>query len=152
MENKKEENRVKLYDPFDVFSGMDRFMRSALWSLHPERYFDIAENGFNIPDADIIDKGDSLQIKLDMPGVDKKNLDLKVKSDRIIVKAEKSENKEIEKKNYYSKERASIGYYREISLPEEVKSETAKAKYENGTLTINVDKSDRAKENSIKIE
>ncbi len=148
----KEKNKVRIYDPFDVFSGMDKLMRSALWSMHPDRYFGISENGFNIPDADIIDEGNSLQIKLDMPGVDKKDLDLKVKNNLVIVKAEKNEDNEVKKKNYYSRERASIGYYREIELPEEVKSETAKAKYENGTLTITVDKSEKSKENSVKIE
>jgi HSP20 family protein len=153
-ENREKKDRVydrgiRIYDPFDA---VDKFMHSAL-SLRPDKFFDFPTNdGFKLPESDIIDNGNSFEVKIDLPGVDKKDIDLKVKNDHIIIKAEKTEEKENKEKKYYSKERTSVGYYNEIPLPEEVKSDSAKAKYENGTLTINVDKSDRAKENSVKIE
>lgn len=153
-ENEKRDKKIDVvaYDPFDQ---MDRIVRSTMRSaLMPFRSAGILNdsNGFKIPDVDIKDLGNSIAISVDIPGVDKKDIDIKVKGDHITLRAEKSEEKETNKAGYYSKERNYIGYYREIPLPEDVKPNTAKAKYENGTLNLTIDKSESAKESSVKVE
>jgi len=106
-----------------------------------------------IPKIDMVDNGDSFTISADMPGVDKKDIKLKVTQNSVSISATRSQERETSTKNYYSHERSSTGYFRTVSLPEEIKSETAKAKYENGTLRIDVKKARPGKpERDVKIE
>lgn len=93
-----------------------------------------------MPSMDIVDNGDSFTVKADMPGVDKKNIKLKVTRHGILISAEKADDREQRGKNYYYRERSSAGYHREMAFPEDVKSESAKAKYENGILTVEIKK------------
>ena len=141
------------YDPFDIAPETDSFFRSVIKAMHPSRFIDqIADSSIRIPDTDIIDNGDSFSIKIDMPGIDKEDIKLKVTEDRIMVKAEKSNERERSAEGIYAKERSSLGYYRTIRFPERVKADTAKAKLEKGTLSIDVDKTEKARGREIKVD
>ena len=93
-----------------------------------------------MPNIDIVDNGGSFSIKADIPGLEKKNIKLTVTENYLVISARKTGEKEAKGKNYYSHERSSVGFYREMALPEGVKSETARAKYENGILIVEVKK------------
>lgn len=97
-------------------------------------------SSMQVPRVDIEDKGDTIVVKADMPGIDKKGIKLHVEKDSVSIRAERNDERETTGKNYYSRERSSFGYHRSFSLPEEVKSESAKARYENGILTLEVKK------------
>ena len=141
------------YDPFDIIPEANTFFRSIVKAMRPSRFIDqIVDSSMRIPDTDIIDNGDSFSIKIDMPGVDKKDIKLKVTEDRIIVKAEKSSERERSAEGIYAKERSSLGYYRAVRFPELVKADSAKAKLEKGTLSIDVDKTEKAKGKEIKVD
>jgi HSP20 family protein len=96
--------------------------------------------GNSMPRVDVINNKDSISIKADMPDVDKRDIKLKVTANKVSISAQKKSGFESKGKNYYYQERSASGYYREILLPEAVKGETARAKYEGGTLTIDVKK------------
>ena len=102
-----------------------------------------------MPAIDIIDKDKQLLIRADLPGVDKKDIKLKIDKNSLIIAATSSKKQENKKEYYYYSERRSTSYYRRIALPVPVVPETAKAKFENGTLEIIVDK---AKEEGKDIE
>jgi HSP20 family protein len=93
-----------------------------------------------LPNVDIVDNGRTFTIKADIPGVEKKNIKLKVAENSLMISAQRREEKETKGKNYYSHEGSSVGFYREMALPGRVRSETARAKYENGILTVEVRK------------
>ncbi len=132
-------------DPFDIFdfdiwpTDLDKQLR-ALKKLLNTR----------VPAIDLTDEGDSFKIVADMPGVSKDEVHVRVDPDRVIIRAEKKKEKENEDKNYYIAERRDVKYFRAIALPEEVDPDTAKAKFENGTLEITVKKAKQRKE--IKVE
>ncbi len=153
MESKEKDRKSKIeaYDPFESLDSMNSFLESM--ARIPYRLFNgYLANPYKMPEVDVLDNGDTYTIKVDMPGVDKKDIKLKLMSDRIIIRAEKNEEKEEKKKGYYSRERNAVGYYRSVALPEEVKPETAKAKLDNGTLSIEISKSEAAKGRDIKID
>ncbi|EET90015.1 MAG: Hsp20/alpha crystallin family protein [Candidatus Micrarchaeales archaeon] len=150
--NEKQKKEIVAYDPFGVLTDMNRAFNSFI-GLGPKKMVsEFMNNGMRMPEADIVDNGDSLTIKIDMPGVDKKDIKLKVTNTRIIVSAEKNQEKEQNDKGFYSRERSSVGYYRAIELPEPVIAAKSKAKYDNGTLTIIADKKDRENEVEPKID
>ena len=93
-----------------------------------------------LPDVDLVDEGDHFTIKADLPGVKKDEIKLKVNKNSVTIRAETKKEREEKKKNYYYNERTSSSYFRDIPLPSEVLPDTAEAKFEDGTLEINVKK------------
>lgn len=80
--------------------------------------------------------------EIEIPGVDKKDVEINITKDGFEVKAKKEIKKEVEnsKTGYYRIERSSTGFYRRFGLPEYVDIENAKASFENGVLRIAVPK------------
>ncbi len=90
--------------------------------------------------CDIADEGDRFVVSADMPGVSKEEVKLDVSDSTIEISAEHKEREEEKKKNYVRKERKYLSYHRTLSLPEKVDSSKAKARLNNGILTIEIPK------------
>ena len=101
------------------------------------------------PRVDIIDEGDSLRVKADLPGVDKDKIKLNVTHNSISISVTTDKEKEEKGKNYYYSERSASGYYRNLQLPSSVDPKTSKARYQNGTLEISIKKSEHGSEITI---
>lgn len=95
---------------------------------------------------DVIDKGKRMVVKMDMPGVEKEDINIKATKDMLEVSAERKEAEEEGKEDFYRKERRYTGYQRTLSLPEGAKTDQIKAKYEDGVLKIIIPKKKKAKE------
>ena len=95
--------------------------------------------------CDIVDDGDYLKIKMNMPGVQKKDIKLNVTDNTIEISAEHKEESEEKKKNYLKKERSNISYSRTLPLPENIVSGKTKAKLSDGVLEIILPKSKPSK-------
>ena len=91
--------------------------------------------------CDVIDEGKQFQVKLDVPGVKKNEINLNVTDNSLEVSAKHKEESEEKKKNYLRKERSQVSYYRTLPLSEKVVPGKAKAKLTDGVLTINLPKS-----------
>lgn len=95
--------------------------------------------------CDIVDEGNHLKIKMNIPGVQKKDIKLNVTDNSIEIYAEHKEESEEKKKNYLKKERSNVSYYRTLPLSEDVVSEKTKAKLSDGVLEITLPKSKPSK-------
>jgi HSP20 family protein len=91
--------------------------------------------------CDVVDEGKQLRIKMNVPGVKKKDIKLNVTDNSIEVSAQHKEESEEKKKNYLRKERSQISYYRTLPLSEKVVSGKTKAKLVDGVLEITLPKS-----------
>ncbi len=96
--------------------------------------------GIASPTCDIIDEGDKYVANADMPGISKEDVKLDISDSTIEISAEHKEHEEEKKKNYVRKERRYLSYHRILTLPEKVDSTKAKAKLNNGILTIELPK------------
>ena len=90
--------------------------------------------------TDIIDEGNKLVVKVDLPGVKKKDIKLDVTDNSLEVSAEHTEEEEEKRKNFLRKERSEVSYYRTLPLPEKVVAGKAKAKLIDGVLNITIPK------------
>jgi len=90
--------------------------------------------------CDVLDKGDHYVINAEMPGVSKEDIKLNASDNNVEISAEHKEESEEKKKNYIRKERKTLSYYRSLPLPEKVDSSKAKAKMNNGILTVEIPK------------
>jgi len=89
---------------------------------------------------DIYETDREVVAEVELPGVDPKNIEVKVKDNYLRVEAKAEEKKEEKGKGYYRKE-ISAGYYkRVVPLPVEVIGEKADATYEEGILKVVIPK------------
>ncbi|MBI4153280.1 Hsp20/alpha crystallin family protein [Candidatus Woesearchaeota archaeon] len=78
--------------------------------------------------------------QFDIPGVDKKDIELHVNEQSISVKAERKAELKKEEKGIYRHERSYSGFYRQSALPAEVVPDKATAEYKDGVLTVTMQK------------
>lgn len=110
------------------------------------------KSGFRSPAMDIQDAGDKYLIQADIPGINKDDLEVEIKEDRLSIKAESKEEKEEKGENYVRRERGYRSFYREIPLSENVLADEAEASYKNGVLEISLPKKEPEEEEGRKLE
>jgi len=101
---------------------------------------------------DVGGKGDNLEIRADMPGLDKDDINIHITEKNLEITAESDQTIERTEKDHYMSERKSRNYYRSISLPVRVRPDSTEAEYENGVLTIMLEKSGAHKGHEVEIE
>jgi HSP20 family protein len=131
----------RIYDPFDQLRLMQREMDDLFENFFEHRPGRAMEKwGVVAPKSDIVDKGDSFELKADLPGMDKEDIKIEVGQDNVTISAERKGEKEEKKKNYYYHERTYSGYRRTFALPAEVDPNKVQAEFKNGVLSLNMKK------------
>ena len=104
------------------------------------------------PLTDLKETENEFILDLEMPGITKDDIDIKVTEDTIEIKAEKNFEKkeEDESEGYFFRERKYQGFYRSIPLPTGIKPEETEAKFDNGVLEIIMKKTEE-KEKALKV-
>lgn len=118
----------------------------------PLREFGSAISSFFSPSADAIDKEDSYEIRLELPGVSEKDVEVTVENNNLIIRGEKRTEREEKDKNYYFSERRYGAFERAFRLPEDVQETEIKAVCKDGVLTLRIPKTEPKKPASRKIE
>jgi HSP20 family protein len=90
--------------------------------------------------CDVLDEGDHYVINAELPWITKEDVRLNVSDNNVEIYAEHKEETEEKKKNYVRKERRAFSYHRSLPLPEKVDSAKAKAKLNNGVLSVEIPK------------
>ncbi len=101
-------------------------------------------------DTDISETEDFLVIKVDMPGVEKEDIDLVLTEESISVNAKRKQEELEEKEGFFRRERSYKGYNVYTMLPAKIIPETADADYKNGVLKVKVKKAEKTKEKQKK--
>ncbi|MDI9618199.1 Hsp20/alpha crystallin family protein [Methanothermobacter sp.] len=115
----------------------------------------ISEYTENIPEKlnmDVIETDDKIIIKTDLPGVKKEDINIELTENTISISAVFEEEIEVKEANFVKKERKYGEARREMRLPEKIKVEEAKAKFENGVLTVELPKVEIKKKQVLKVE
>ncbi|HUI40149.1 MAG TPA: Hsp20/alpha crystallin family protein [Methanothrix sp.] len=98
------------------------------------------EEGTMMPLADVRETDEDVVVTMDLPGVEKGDIDITVTDNDLRVVAERETEKEVEEKDYHRRERTCKKFERVVSLPVAVKAEEAKAKLTDGVLEITLPK------------
>ena len=126
-----------------VFEDFDR----GMWGL-PARWRGLTMEPFRkqgaafalMPLVDAIEKDDVFEVTADLPGVDEKNIEVKLSGDVLTIRGEREERKEEKKKDYYVSERQFGVFERSFQVPENVESDKIDACFKNGVLTVTLPK------------
>lgn len=103
------------------------------------------------PAMDLVEKEDAYEITAELPGLDDKNVEIKLLNHTLTIKGEKSEEKEDKQKDYYLSERRYGSFQRSFQLPEGVDPDKIEAKFAKGVLTVKLPKTAEAKKAEKKI-
>ncbi len=144
----------------DLFNEMRRLQRKInrsfenFWKNNEYRELpDRFENYMmRSPLTDLEETDKEIIVRFELPGVNKKDIQLNVTENKIEVKVEKKDEVRIEKKGFFRMERGYAGFYRAIALPENVYPEKSRAKYENGILEVVMPKTEAKKKSKIEIK
>ena len=86
------------------------------------------------------DQGKNYRLTVDLPGFKKEDVQVELEEDSVTINAERSTGEEEQNKNFVRHERSAQTYYRQIHLPEAIRSDQANAKLNNGILEITLPK------------
>lgn len=107
----------------------------------------------HLPFANLLKKGnDIFKIEIDLPGVKKEDIELKVEENILTIKAVRKMKNEVNKDDYYLCESNFGMISRSFVLPEGIDTSKVDAKYENGRLYISLEKEESRKAKSIAVK
>jgi HSP20 family protein len=92
------------------------------------------------------------EIAAELPGMDEKNIEVKLVNGTLTIKGEKQEEKEEKKKDYYVNERRFGSFERSFAVPESVDEAKIEAAFKKGVLTVTLPKKAEAQTPAKKIE
>jgi HSP20 family protein len=104
------------------------------------------------PSLDIAETNGAVEVRLDVPGVEPKEIDIQLNGNMLTVSGHRKEEKEEKDKTYHRVERRFGSFSRAIVLPCPVKEEAIEAKYRDGVLTITMPKTEEAKARKIEVK
>ncbi len=104
------------------------------------------------PAVDITEKDDEYLVKVELPGVEKNDVQITLESNILTVKGEKKQEKEEKGENYHRMERSYGSFQRSFTLPTTVKSDKIDASFKDGVLSIRLPKSEEAKPKLIEVK
>ena len=144
---KWEPRRTGLVSPFSEF---ERFFDFSDPFFRPERQFSGDE--YWHPSADVWENDEYVLAKLDLPGLEEKDIEVTFDGHLLTIKGERGEGDIRGSNGYYSRERFYGKFHRILHLPASANSEGLKARYYQGVLEIQVPKKEQAKRKAIKVE
>ena len=140
------------YEPISVLNDINQLIEKAFYPQY-ERDNDNSslETSQWIPAVDIKEDKHHFKLKVDLPGVDKKDVSISMEDGMLSIQGERAEEKKDESDNYYRVERVSGKFYRRFALPETADPEKIQANITKGVLEITIAKKEVSKPKFIKI-
>ena len=143
------------WEPFREFSTMqdrmNRMNRLFRESYSPEGPEDALATTSFAPAVDIYEDEHTIALKLEVPGIDEKDIDVRIEGNTLTVHGERKIEKEEKEENFRRVERQYGSFTRSFTLPSSVDTGQVSADYDRGLLKINLAKKAEAKPKQIKV-
>jgi HSP20 family protein len=93
-----------------------------------------------MPLADVKETDDNVIVTMDLPGIEKEDVDISIAEDELRVMAERKTETEVSEKDFHKRERSYRKFERILKLPVAVKVDEAKASLKEGVLEVTLPK------------
>jgi HSP20 family protein len=104
-----------------------------------------------IPAVDVYEDDKKVVLKLEVPGIEEKDLDVRVENNTLTVKGERKMDREEKEENFHRIERRYGSFFRAFTLPTTVDADNVAASYQAGVLKLELNKKPEAQPKQIKI-
>jgi len=143
----------------DAFTNLEHRIENMfnhLWHnpFHHDKKTDLSfPVSFNdVPKMDVIERDKEILIKAELPGVDKKDIEVSITDNRLLIKANSRQEQKEEKGDYLKQEIRTSEIYRSIHLPTQVEDAKIKTSFKNGLLELTIPKHAASHRRRIKVE
>ncbi len=148
---------ARMMSPWDEFDRLFSRLPMRNW-MHPlawesplfGRMFERME--MKMPAVDVIDRDNDVLVRAEVPGVDKKDLDVSMSGNTLTIKGSVSHETKEEKGDYHRCEISRGAFSRTVTLPTEVNADKISATLKDGILEITLPKIEQSKRRSITVE
>ncbi len=140
------------WEPFrEVASLQDRVNRLFRETYNHTGSDDSLNTSSFAPAVDVYEDEHNVSLKIEVPGIDEKDIDIRLENNSLTVHGERKIEKEEKEENYRRVERQYGSFTRTFTLPTTVDSENVSATYDKGVLKITLPKKAEAKPKQIKV-
>lgn len=153
----KKQQAAQTLNPYEEMERLfDQYFSNG-W-LHPLHWLQSSRDDPALPFAgkmprvDVIDREDEIVLKGELPGVDKKDLEVSVSENSVSIKGSTSHEEKEEKGDYYRCEMSSGSFSRLVPLPANVEADKASTKFKDGILELTLPKAKQAKRHTVRID
>ncbi len=142
--------------PFEEMDRLfDQFLRRNWmrpWHLDWPALPELSLPELKAPKVDVLDREGEIVVKAEIPGVDKKDIDISVGEDSVSIKGETRKEEKEEKGDYYRCEISSGSFSRSIPLPTAVDGTKATASFKDGVLELTLPKLKATRRHKISVK
>ncbi len=139
------------FEPIREMAALQDRM-SRLWS---EQFNSLSGEELNagsfVPPVDVYEDEHGIQLKMEIPGINEKDIDIRLENNVLTVTGERKLEKEEKQENFHRIERSYGSFSRSFTLPNTVDNDSVAASYEKGLLKITLGKRADAKPKQIKV-
>jgi HSP20 family protein len=140
---------ITRWDPFREVVSLQNRVNSLFRNLN-EGEDPVATAGF-VPPVDVYEDATKVVLKLEVPGIEEKDLDVRVEDHTLTVKGERKFENEEKEENFHRIERHYGTFFRAFTLPSTVDTEHVAASYNAGVLKLELAKKPEVQPKQIKI-
>src|SRR5580693_732523 len=141
--------RITRWDPVRGVAGSQNHVNFLFRVLNEGQ--DAAATTSFVPAVDIYEDARKIVLKLEVPGIEEKDLDIRVEDHTLTVKGERKFETEEKEQNFHRIERRYGSFSRAFTLPLTVDTESVQANYNAGVLKLELAKKPEAQPKQIKI-
>jgi HSP20 family protein len=138
------------WDPFREFTTLQDRMNRLFRDSFGEGQEALSTSSF-APPVDVYEDEHNVTLKIEVPGIDEKDIDVRIENNTLTAHGERKFEKEEKEENYRRVERQYGSFTRSFTLPSTVDAENVQANYEKGVLKIKLAKKAEAKPKQIKV-
>jgi HSP20 family protein len=142
---------ITRWDPYRELATLQDRMNRLFQETAGSGETSLTNSGAFVPPVDVYENEHGLRLKLEVPGIDEKDLDVRIENNVLTVRGERKFEKEEKEENFHRIERRYGSFVRSFSLPTTIDSEKVSADYKNGVLTLELGKKAEAKPKQIKV-
>jgi HSP20 family protein len=141
---------ITRWDPFREFTTLQDRMGRLFRDSFGEGQEALSATTF-APPVDVYEDEHNVTLKIEVPGIDEKDIDVRIENNTLTVHGERKFEKEEKEENYRRVERQYGSFTRSFTLPNTVDHDNIQANYEKGVLKIKLAKKAEAKPKQIKV-
>jgi HSP20 family protein len=138
------------FEPYREFATLQDRLNRLFQGSFADSQDSLTSSSFN-PAVDVYEDEHAVNLKIEVPGIDEKDLDIRVENNTLTVHGERKFEKEEKEENFRRVERQYGSFTRSFTLPQTVDSESVSANYDKGVLKISLPKKAEAKPKQIKV-
>lgn len=133
--------------PYELWTDMDQLFDQFRTNFNdlfwrPNTSLLSTFDDLRTPMMDVADLGNRYDMKLEIPGIPKENINIEVSPTSIEISAKHETEENEDSKNWLRRERSCTSFYRSVEFPDKIKTDAVEAEFKDGVLNLSVPKAE----------